>query len=472
MDEREVYVPQTGNTQAKTALLRRQLNLRDTFFMSFGGQSPLLSILTYGAAVLAFMGYLSPVALALGTLLVLLNGFVVQRLSNRFTSTGGYYTYAFNALSQRVGLQTGWMYMFYSVLYGCAYVAGSAFLLNYVLGLPVLLGAVLVLVPSSTLVLLGVKPSSKYAVVAGVFELLVILSVFLGTVYLAHFHFYNPGSYVGGANTSKLALGILLGASIPTGYGSVAPVSGEVVDAEKVVGRVMILVIVVGGGLAALLVYGFMNLSVVSGTPFLTEGGAPIVHFFSHYFGYAATLLLIFAAINDGVLATVAFTTASSRTLFQMGADRVLPHRLSSLRNGKPLNAMLTVVIAYFAVSLLVLVRLQAFTAFVALGIASALASLFIHIAANASLFRLSLKRVTRRVSVGLSDLTSTLGEIPLAFVATAFSALDLVYSVLSAVPIYVYIFFAWIIAGYIYADAKEILGESDQNTHGEGRNE
>ena len=107
--------------------LKRDLSFRDVFFLSFGGMSPLLSLLTYGAVALAYGGLLSPIVMLLGTFLVLFNGLVVMRLSRRFRTSGGYYTYAFQVLTERVGLSTGWMYLFYSMLFGLAYVIGAAF---------------------------------------------------------------------------------------------------------------------------------------------------------------------------------------------------------------------------------------------------------------------------------------------------------------------------------------------------------
>ena len=68
---------------------------------AFGGQSPLLSILTFGAVAITLAGYLGPIAVLLATLVVLANGLVAHRLSKRFTSSGGYFTYAIHSLSQR-----------------------------------------------------------------------------------------------------------------------------------------------------------------------------------------------------------------------------------------------------------------------------------------------------------------------------------------------------------------------------------
>ena len=103
--------------------LARTLGFRDLFFLSFGGMSPLLSILTYGAFAITLAGYDAPLVMVIGTVLVLVNGLSVTRLSRRFSSSGGYYTYAFQALSARIGFDTGWMYIFYSILSGLPHIS-------------------------------------------------------------------------------------------------------------------------------------------------------------------------------------------------------------------------------------------------------------------------------------------------------------------------------------------------------------
>ena len=46
--------------------LKRSLGLRDVFFLSFGGMSPLLSLLTYGAVALEYGGPLAPLIMISG----------------------------------------------------------------------------------------------------------------------------------------------------------------------------------------------------------------------------------------------------------------------------------------------------------------------------------------------------------------------------------------------------------------------
>ncbi|EQD40618.1 amino acid permease-associated region, partial [mine drainage metagenome] len=128
--------------------LKRNLGLRQVFFLSFGGMSPLLSLLTYGAVALVYGGPLAPLIMVIGTLLVLVNGIVVMQLSKRFRTTGGYYTYAFQALTERVGLSTGWMYLFYSSLYGMAYLVGAVFIVNSIFGISSFLIYFAIIIPS------------------------------------------------------------------------------------------------------------------------------------------------------------------------------------------------------------------------------------------------------------------------------------------------------------------------------------
>ncbi|MCL4336053.1 MAG: amino acid permease, partial [Candidatus Thermoplasmatota archaeon] len=141
--------------------LKRHLSFRDVYFLSFGGQSPLLSLLTYGAVAVSLGGLFSPVIMILAALLVLINGFVVLRLSKRFTTTGGYYSYAVQTLSDRVGFETGWMYIFYSLLFGLAYLIGAVFVINYILGLPIFLILFAMLAPAILFLVIGIQPSAR-----------------------------------------------------------------------------------------------------------------------------------------------------------------------------------------------------------------------------------------------------------------------------------------------------------------------
>ena len=448
--------------------LKRQLSFSDVFFLSFGGQSPLLSLLTYGAVALSLGGYFAPIIILMGTGVVLVNGLVVNRLSKRFTSLGGYYTYAMNLLSERFGFQTGWMYLYFSILFGSAYVVGTAYIVNYVFGISPAIIALAITIAAFVLLIFGAKPSAKYAIIAGVIEIAVLIAFFLFSIYFSHNTFYSPISYPGATNISagQLALAIVFVMGIPLGYSAIAPISGEIIGAEKIVGKTMIIVILIGGSLAAVFIYGLINLlvansvnisSVSSGT------GLAVINLVNTYFGNFGqyfVIILAVAAINDGVLAVLSLSAAASRTIFKMSLDQALPGFFSKQRSGQPIVANLSAGIAAILISTLLLIPFQPSLVFIALGTTSVFGEMFIHLAANFSLLRVSLRRIRRKLFGGFSSLRTIFypfGEIALAVSAVIITALVLVFSMLSASLLYVAFFLGWIVVGYLLSDVKEI---------------
>jgi amino acid transporter/predicted transcriptional regulator len=448
--------------------MKRHLSFSDVFFLSFGGQSPLLSLLTYGAVAVSLGGYFAPVIILIGTAIVFVNGLVVNRLSKRFTSSGGYYTYAMNLLSERFGFQTGWMYLYFSILFGSAYVVGTAYIVNYVFGISPAVIALAVTIPAFVFLILGVKPSAKYAIFAGVIEIAVLIGFFLFSIYFSHNTFYSPISYPGATNISagQLALAIVFVMGIPLGYSAIAPISGEIIGAEKIVGKTMISVILIGGSLAAVFIYGLINLLVSNGVnvySFSSGSGLAVINLVNTYFGGFGkyfVLILVVAAINDGVLAMLSLSAAASRTIFKMSLDQALPGFFSKQRRGQPIVANLSAGIAAILISTLLLIPFQPSVVFIALGTTSIFGEMFIHLAANFSLLRVSLRRMRRKLFGGFSSIRTVLspfGEITLAFSAVIITALVLVFSMLSASLLFVAFFLGWIVVGYLLSDVKEI---------------
>ncbi len=239
---------------------------------------------------LSLGGYFAPIIILIGAAVVLVNGLVVQRLSKRFTSFGGYYTYAIHLLSERFGFQTGWMYLYFSILFGSAYVIGAVYVINYVFGISPVIIALAITIPAFIFLIFGIKPSATYAVIAGVIEIIVLLAFFLFSIYFSHNSFYSPISFPGATNLSagQLALAVVFAMGIPLGYSAIAPISGEVISAEKVVGRTMISVIIIGGSLAAIFIYGLINLLVSNGVNIYSVSsgsGLLVINLVNTYFG-------------------------------------------------------------------------------------------------------------------------------------------------------------------------------------------
>ncbi len=462
----------SDNIRSNKGELTRHLGFKDVFFLSFGGMSPLLSILTYGAFAITLAGYDAPLVMIIGTLLVLINGLSVTQLSKRFSSSGGYYTYAFQALSARAGFDTGWMYIFYSILYGLAYLVGAIFIITTILGpfgITTYYAFLIIVIPSISFLLIGIKLSSRYALYAVAMEIGIILMLIIASFIMTKGVAYIPNPSVYPISSGDLFLGILFAMGIPTGYGSIAPVSGEITNPKKTVGKSVISVILIGGALATLAIYAIANLLLENHLIIPVADKLPVIGIiqsdfggFSIYFYYAAAI----ATINDAILAILSFGSAASRTFFRMGYDRTFPSIFAKNIKNNPIVSSITVSLIMVLLPLLILHYISTETAFIFLGTISALGGLFIHVSANFSLLRIGLRRGKRLVLRAKHTMRSYLSdykEFILASVGAVISTIVLVYSAYSTVPYYTTIFLSWIVIGFILSEIKSIATKAPE---------
>jgi amino acid transporter len=450
-------------TPTSSGELTRHLTFKDVFFLSFGGMSPLLSILTYAAFAITLAGYDAPIVMIIGMFLVLVNGLSVTQLSKRFSSSGGYYTYAFLALSARIGFDTGWMYIFYSILYALAYLTGAIFIIVTVLGISEYYAFLLIMVPSITFLVIGIKLSAKYALYAVAIEISLMMLIVILSFVMTRGAAYIPNPAVYHISGGDFALGILFAMGIPTGYGSIAPVSGEISNPKKVVGKSVISVILIGGTLATLMIYAFANLILQNHILIPTSDKLPVIGIILNNFGKYGIYLyyaVAIATINDAILAILSFGSAASRTFFRMGFDRSFPPIFAKKVKDNPIVATGAVSAIMVVLPLLIMHYISVETAFIFLGTIAALGGLFIHVSANFSLIRIGLRRGRRiisRTKKGIYTYLVDFKEVILALVGAIISSIVLVYSAYSTVSWYTSLFLIWIVVGFILSEVKAI---------------
>jgi amino acid transporter len=431
--------------------LKRTIGFADIFFMSFGGQAPFLSMLTYATAALLLATFFSPIVLIIGTLVVLINGAGVYYLSKKHDETGGYFNYAYKSLSHRFGFETGWLYLFYSLLYAGGYITGSIFVLTYVVSpyivIPPLVAFLIVFVPTATFLLLGIKPSSKYAVFSASLELVVLVGIIIAALYGAHFLVYNP--LISVPSPSVIFLGILFAIGIPTGYGAITPVSGEVQNAKKNVGKAAIMVIVIGGLLESLVLYSLVDygLATHSFSTLLTTN-IPVITIMYQIIGPYALPLLLFAAINDGILGSLAFFTAFSRNLYAMSDRGIIHKKISDLNvsTGTPVIAGLITLIAALIILVPTLTFVNSFIIFLALGSIAGLGNLIVHLTANFSLFKVNLVKAQRKI-----------GEFGISLLGIIISGFVFIYSLLTSDTYMIELVLGFIIMGFIILEILDV---------------
>ncbi len=343
-------------------------------------------------------------------------------------------------------------------MYGSAYVLGASYILSTIIPVPAIVIAAIILGVSSAFAILGIKPTAKYAIVASLIEITMMTALAVLFMASTRFYLYNP--IPPHLNLSELTLAILFGSSIPTGYGSIAPLSGEVKNPEKSVPRAIITVILLGGLLAAFDVYGITDHLIYF---HITANQLNLVQLIDDRFGLLTLVFVLFAAANDGILATLTYMMATSRTVFAMSRGGFLPQVLGKLESGKgPLNAVFITVSVFALITIggILVAGLNAFLAFTITGLVSLLANIFVHLASDFSLLKISLAKISSRVKW----LILSLGGI-------TFSSYELLKSIGSSSPIIVYFFMGTIILGFLAAEIMEMSKDEEEDNHA-GRKE
>lgn len=423
---------------------KSKLTFKDLFFMSFGGQAPFISLLTFGTVMIALVGTSGSFAMLIATLTVLFNGLVIYFLTKRFKRGGGYYVFAYYSLTSRLGLNTGWNYILYALSYGGTLLTGGAYVLYSIIStyLPYHVPEILfyqwfytliVSILASALLLAGVKVSAKYAMIMSIIEIFIIIFLSVYFLYESHWYFYNP---IPKTISPRILEAVVFGLGIPTGYGSITPLGYEA--ESKTIGKVAIAVLIFGGLLAT---FFFYSLGAIGFSGNLT-------YYLLLKFGIIGSLIISFIAINDGVLGGLAYMLADSRTIKAMAEDKVFPNFLA--KGEKPLYAEILVLIIFTLALTLMTYFLGLYLTFTILGAIAGLNNLFVHISANSSLVRIASKRAKKHIH-----------EIIIGILAALISLGVFLYSLPTFNKYIVYLFFGWIILGFIYAEALEISKES-----------
>ncbi|WP_252897015.1 APC family permease [Metallosphaera hakonensis] len=309
---------------------KSKISPTEVFFLSFGGQSPFISLIAFGTVMLSYVGSNAAFAMIVTTLLVMVNASVVYSLSKRFNKGGGYYTYALHALTSDLGITTGWMYILYSLAYGGTLMIGGVYVLNLLTGLDPFYLTLIVGMLASGIVIAGVKISAKYAVAVGILEIIAILGISIFFMYENGFRFYDP---VPAQFPSGLPEAILFGIGIPSGYSSIVSYPEEIENAGKTVSKISILVPLIGGGLATFFFYSLATLSF----------NTSLVDLLLSKFGIIGGIAISAIALSDAVLGGIAYLLAGSRTLYNMSKNGHLVYVLAKEYKGQPKAAEILV---------------------------------------------------------------------------------------------------------------------------------
>ncbi|SCX32363.1 APC family permease [Mycolicibacterium fluoranthenivorans] len=333
-----------------------RLNLPSIVVFGLAYMAPGVVVSTFGVIAVAAKGA-APTAYLVATVAMALTALSYGKLARSFPQSGSVYTYARKLLDSRVGFLAGWAILLdYFFLPMVAWLIMALYLNVQFPVLPVWAWLVVTIAVTTAINALGIVLADR------VNKVLLTLTV-LGLVVLVAVCVHHLGGSSAGAGAHALwnpltsvgavTAGAALAAYSFLGFDAVSTLSEEVHDARRNVPRGILLTVVIGG--AIFFVIALVMQWVHPGATFDDESTAGYAIAISAGGQHFADVLNVMGLLG-GLASCVAIQASTSRLMYVMGRDGVLPRRTFgylSPRFRTPLfNIVLIAVVGLFATKL------------------------------------------------------------------------------------------------------------------------
>ncbi|RNB92353.1 APC family permease [Brevibacillus fluminis] len=316
----------------ESSTLARALSLRHVVLFGLAFMAPLTVFVTYGVAIESTRGMI-PTAYAIALTVMLFTAYSYGAMSKAFPIAGSSYTFTQKAISSHLGFLVGWTILLDYVL--------SPMISSLIVGLyanayfpsiPMFVWIILFITVITTVNILGIKIAASFNMCVVVFQIL----------FFAAFTFLSIKGLLAGQGAGHVfsllpfydphvELASLFGV-IPLlcfsflGFDAVSTLSEETRNPVSTLPRAILLITLIGGILFIVVTY-FAQLIF----PQFREFASPET---------AATQIIVFLggnalnAVFTAVMVTTSFASAvasgasSSRILYAMGREKVLPQKV------------------------------------------------------------------------------------------------------------------------------------------------
>lgn len=306
----------------------RKLSLASVVTFGLAYMAPSLVMVLFGV-VASTSGGTAPTAFLVATAAMCLTALSYAKMARHFPVSGSAYGYVRKVLGGRAGFLVGWLVLLdYLFLPMVAWLVQSVYLNVQIPSIPVWAWMLLNAGLTTLVNIIGVSLADR------VNKLLTALAVFLVLLFVAycliHLAGHEPHSYTAPLWNSDSGLaGVSAAAAVAAysylGFDAVTTLSEETRDAHRTIPRAVVLVVAIGGLLFAAVAYimqlvhpggQFTNPDVAGYTMSIEVGGQAFADWTN------------MATIIGGFASGLAVQLSSSRLLYSMGRDGVLPRRI------------------------------------------------------------------------------------------------------------------------------------------------
>ncbi|MFJ4846655.1 MULTISPECIES: APC family permease [unclassified Streptomyces] len=363
-------------TQQAAPALARTLTLRAVVSFGLAYMTPLIVLGTFGV-VADKTGGAVPTAYALALVAMLFTAYSYGKMAAEHPVAGSAYTYVRRSIDGRAGFLVGWATLLdYFFLPMVIWLIGGAYLQAQWPGVPMWVWIIAFIAVTTLLNLLGIKAADRANSLLMAFQILVI--VIFALLSLRHvFHTGGAGGLFSTTpfhNGATTLAGISGGAAVAAysflGFDAVTTLTEETIEPRRTMPRAIMLTALIGGGIFIALAY----------TTQLAHPGSHFDDPSSAAFEIARTIggdlfssVFLAGLVVAQFASGVAAQASTSRLLFAMGRDNVLPRKLFGYVHPRYLtpafNVLLTGAVGLVALRLDVatstsFINFGAFTAF------------------------------------------------------------------------------------------------------------
>ncbi|TAN34624.1 APC family permease [bacterium] len=317
-----------------TTLKARSVGLPEAVAMSAALIGPAVGVTAGNVFIAGFSGIASPLAFVFGTLVCIAIASVIGDYARKLPSAGSFYTYLTNTFGPKTGFVTGVLLFgayvlllpFQAAFFG-SFVQGA--LANININLPWQLFSIALLLLSTALVVIGVRPSLGTVLVGLTFETVVFLV--LALVIVAHggatgnsLQPFNPSH---APSSSGLLIAVVYTIFAFVGFESATTLGEEVKHPTRLIPIAVFATTVIIGFFYIFVTYAEVIGFGVSadGLHQLQSNQSPFTDLATKYVGGWYSALVTLATISSFSALNIVTVIAGSRMVYAMGRDRMLP---------------------------------------------------------------------------------------------------------------------------------------------------
>ncbi|MFE4053223.1 APC family permease [Streptomyces sp. YIM B13518] len=337
--------------------MRGDLGLLSIVLFGLAYMAPAVVTSTFGV-IAATSGGAAPTAYLVATGAMLLTGLSYAKMARIIPSSGSVYTYARHMLDSRLGFLAGWaMLLDYLFLPMVAFLVQSIYLHAQYPSIPQWLWLVINIVPATVVNVIGLKVADKVnkTLLIAVTGCLLVLAVLCVRHGFGHGGTAAAGDALWNSATgvSAITAAAAVAAYAFLGFDAVSTLSEEARDPRRTIPRGIVLTVLAGGVIFVAL--SFVMQWAHPGGAFDDESSA----------GYAVSILVGGQGFADvantvtmlgGFASCVAIQASTSRLMFVMGRDNVLPRPVFGRLHAKLLtpvpNVLVVAAVALLATNL------------------------------------------------------------------------------------------------------------------------